>query len=287
VSEFIAAVVAYPFMRYALVAGLLASVACGVVGTYVVSRRIVFVSGGIAHCVLGGMGLAHYLAAVRGWPVTPVQGAVAAALAAALIIGAVSLRAGQHEDTIIGALWAVGMAVGLIFISRTPGYNADLMSYLFGNILMVRRADMWLIGGLSLLIVIVAGALYGRFQAICFDSEFAWLRGVKVHAYYMLLLCLTALTVVVLIQVVGLILVIALLSLPAAIAGQYARSLGRMMVGAVALGALFTVSGLAASYGPDLPAGATIIVIAGLAYLLSTLGRWAYKRLRPHGGVAS
>ena len=279
-SEFFSAVAEYPFLRYALAAGVLAGVTCGVVGTYVVSRRIVFVCGGIAHCVLGGMGVANYLSSVHGVPVTPMQGALVSAILAALVIGAVSIRAQRQEDIIIGALWAVGMAVGVLFISQTPGYNSDLMSYLFGNILMVRRSSMPVIGGLSFVVIATATLLYKRFQAVCFDSEFAWLRGLHVHAYYMLLLCLTALTVVVLVQVVGLILVIALLSLPAAIAGQYARSLWQMMIAAALLGAAFTTVGLAASYGPDLPAGACIIVIAGLAYLLSTVLRWAWFRLR-------
>ncbi|MFH1539355.1 MAG: metal ABC transporter permease, partial [bacterium] len=149
-SEFIDAVAGYPFMRSALLVGLLASVACGIIGTYVVVRRITYIAGGISHCVLGGMGAANYLNKVHGWDrLQPLHGALAAALAAAAIIGVVSLRAKQREDTVIGALWAVGMAVGVLFISRTPGYSGDLMSYLFGNILMVSPADLWLIAVLD------------------------------------------------------------------------------------------------------------------------------------------
>ncbi len=161
------------------------------------------------------------------------------------------------------------MAVGVIFITRTPGYNVDLMSYLFGNILMVAKADLLLIAGLDVLIVVLVILFYRQFLAVCFDEEYARLQGIKVEAVYLLLLCLIALTVVILIQVVGLILVIALLTLPAAISSHYARSLAAMMLLACALGALFTVSGLALSYTPDLPAGATIIVLAGTGYLFS------------------
>ncbi|NVM21796.1 MAG: metal ABC transporter permease [Desulfobacterales bacterium] len=252
------------FMQNAVVIGLLASVACGVVGTYVVVRRIVFISGGISHTVLGGMGIAYY------YGYDPIHGAVVSALIAALIIGFVTLRFHQHEDTIIGALWAVGMAVGILFIYKTPGYNVDLMSYLFGNILMVERESVRLLVCLDAIIIILVLLFYKRFLAVCFDEEYSRLQGVGVVGTYLLLLCLIAMTVVILIQVVGIILVIALLTLPAATARHYARSLGQMMIMASLLGAVFTTSGLIVSYGPNLPAGATIIVIAGLAYILAT-----------------
>jgi zinc transport system permease protein len=253
------------FMQNALIVGLLASVACGVMGSYVVVRRIVFISGGISHTVLGGMGIAYY------YGYNPLHGAVISALVAALVIGFVSLRYHQYEDTLIGALWAVGMAVGVLFIYKTPGYNVDLMSYLFGNILMVERESVRLLAYLDGLIILSVLLFYKRFLAVCFDEEYSKLQGVGVVSTYLLLLCLIALTVVILIQVVGIILVIALLTLPAATARYYARSLVQMMIIASVLGALFTTSGLIVSYQPNLPAGATIIVIAGLAYLLATV----------------
>ncbi len=271
-ASFLEAVGRYEFLRSALLAGLLASIACGVVGSYVVTRRISYIAGGIAHCILGGMGLARYLNVVHGWRwLTPLQGAVAAALLAAGVIGFVSLRARQREDTVIGAVWAIGMAVGVLFISRTPGYNEDLMSYLFGNILMVPARDLWLIAGLDVLVVAVGLLFYHQLVALCFDEEFARIRGLRVDAYYLVLLGLTALTVVLLSAVVGIVMVIALLTLPAAIAGQFSRTLWQMMLVATALSVLFTTAGLALSYGPDLPAGATIIVLAGAAYLLVTI----------------
>jgi zinc transport system permease protein len=253
------------FMQNAVIIGLLASVACGVMGTYVVVRRLVFISGGISHTVLGGMGIAYYYGG------NPIHGAVVTALVAAIVIGFVSLRYHEYEDTIIGALWAVGMAVGILFIYKTPGYNVDLMSYLFGNILMVERQNVYLLICLDALIILLVVLFYKRFLAVCFDEEYSELQGIGVVSTYLLLLCLIALTVVILIQVVGIILVIALLTLPAATARYYTHTLGQMMILASILGALFTTSGLVVSYEPDLPAGATIIVIAGLAYLLTTI----------------
>jgi zinc transport system permease protein len=261
------------FLRYALLAGILASVACGVVGTYVVTRRISYIAGGISHCVLGGMGAARYCQVVLGWEsFHPLIGAIIAALMAALVIGIISLRAKQREDTVIGALWAVGMAAGILFISRTPGYNEDLMSYLFGNILMVTPNNLWLLAALDLLVVASALLVYNQFLAVCFDEEFARLRGVPVEAFYLFLLCLTALAVVVLVFVVGIVLVIALLTLPAAVAGHFSRKLWQMMFLATIFSLLFTTGGLAISYGPNLPAGATSIILAGAAYLLVMIG---------------
>lgn len=272
-SEFLHAVAEHAFLRHALLAGLLASVAAGIVGTYVVARRISYLAGAISHCVLGGIGAALYLRAVHGWQwLQPLHGAVAAALLAALAIGLVSLRARQREDTVIGALWAVGMAAGILFIARTPGYSQDLVGYLFGNILMVNARDLWLVAALDLVVVAIGLRFYNQFLAVCFDGEFARLRGVRVEAIYLLLLALTALTVVLLVLVVGIVLVIALLTLPAAIAGRWAQTLWQMMALAVLGSALVTTGGLALSYGADLPAGAVIVLAAGAAYLLTLLG---------------
>lgn len=281
-SEFIKDLFKYTFMQYALLTGVLASVACGVIGTYVVVRRITYIAGGIAHCVLGGIGAALYLQHVRGWNwLDPLYGAVVAALIAALIIGYVSLRWKQREDTVISALWAAGMATGILFISQTPGYNEDLMSYLFGNILMVSSTEIWLIAGLDVLVVTAGLLFYNKFLAVCFDEEFADVRGVKIEFYYLLLLCLTALTVVLLVTVVGVVMVIALLTLPAAVAGHFSKSLRQMMVLSAVFCAVFTTAGLALSYSSDLPAGATIIVLAGVVYLAVTAGKKLFH-LRRH-----
>ncbi len=255
------------FLRYALLVGLLASVAFGIVGSYVVARRISYMAGAISHSVLGGIGLALYLQIAAGWAwCHPAFGAVVAALVSALIIGLVSLHGGQREDTVIGSLWALGMAAGLLFLSRVPG-NVDAMSFLFGNILLLSRSDVWMVAALDVLIAGIALLFSNRLLAVCFDEEFARVRGVRVQFFFLLLLCLTALTIVLLVRVVGAVLVIALLTLPAALAGLFTRRLWQMMLGAIAACMLFVTAGLAISYAEDLPSGPTIIVLAGILYL--------------------
>ena len=262
-----------PFLRYALLAGLLSSIAFGIVGSFVVVRRISSLAGAISHSVLAGIGAGLYLQFSAGcaW-CRPMYGAIAAALAAALAIGWVSLRARQREDTVIGALWAVGMAVGLLLIARTPG-AVDPMSYLFGNILLISRGDLVLILALDAFVVAVALLFYDRFLAISFDEEFARARGIRVEFYYLLLLCLIALSIVLLVRVVGIILVIGLFTLPAGLAGLFARRLWHMMLAAIACGMVFVTLGLGVSYAGDLPSGPTIIVIASVLYLAALLVR--------------
>lgn len=269
---------AIPFLRYALVVGLLASVSLGIVGSYVVTRRITYIAAAISHCVLGGIGAALYLNAAMGmnW-CNPMYGALAAAVLSALIIGLVSLYARQREDTVISAVWAVGMAIGLLFFAKTPGY-VDPMSYLFGNILLISRYDVWLVAAMDVVVVALGLGFYPKLLALCFDEEFAELRGVKVKLYYMLLLCLTALTVVLLVRVVGIVLVIALLTLPAAVAGHFARQLWQMMAIAILFCMAFVTAGIALSYPSNLPSGPVIILIAGAAYLLAALVTRLRKR---------
>ena len=273
---FLDAVLSYMFLQNALLGGMLASLGCGIMGTYVVVKRMGYLAGGIAHAVLGGMGVAYFF----GQP--PLGGALAAAIIAALLIGWVRLRWRQQEDTLIGAVWAIGMALGILFISQTPGYNVDLMSYLFGNILMIPREDLYLMAGLDAIIFLTVGLFYQPLLAISFDEEFAKVRGIPVEFFYLLLLCLVALTVVLLIKIVGLILVLALLTLPAAIATQYVGSLKPIMFLAMVLGIVFTTGGLALAYESDLPAGSVIILLAGLLYVLSTILTrwWAWRSMK-------
>ncbi|MFZ5775329.1 MAG: metal ABC transporter permease [Thermodesulfobacteriota bacterium] len=258
---------AIPFLRYALLAGLLASLSFGVIGTYVVARRITYIAGAISHCVLGGIGAGLFLEHRLGitW-LGPLSGAVISALVAAIIIGLVNLHAKQREDTAIGALWSIGMAAGLLFIAKTPGY-VEPMSYLFGNILLISKTDLWLVLALDALVVGTTLLFYHKFLAVCFDEEYARLRGMRTQLHYLLLLCLTALTVVLLVRVVGIVMVIALLTLPAAVAGNFARGLWQMMVIATLCCMAFISAGLAISFSQDLPSGPVIIVLAGLAYL--------------------
>lgn len=258
------------FLQYALAAAVLTSIACGLVGSFVVVRRISYLAGAIAHCVLGGMGAARYINVVYGvtW-LTPFAGAVIAALLAAIVTGFVTLRLKEREDSVISAIWASGMAIGILFIAVTPGYKEDLMGYLFGNILLVSSSDLWAMALLDLFILSIVWIYYPQFVAVCFDQEFARIRGVKVELYYMLLLILTALTVVMLISVVGIVLVIALLTIPVAIAGTITTVFRNMIVLSVIFCTAFTTGGIAISYTPDLPSGAVTILLASTVWLLA------------------
>lgn len=252
----------FEFMRHALAAGLLASLICGIMGTMVVANRIVFLSGGIAHAAYGGIGMAFYF----GWPF--LAGTIGFSLAAAMVMAAVTLKARHRADTIIGVIWAVGMAIGIILLDLTPGYNVDLMSYLFGSILTVPTADLWIMTGTGLAVAGFVGVYYQDLLTLSYDEEFARIRGVPVNVLYFALIGLLAVTIVMVIQVVGLILVIALLTIPPFIVEKYAQSLAQMMVGASVLGAVFTVSGLWLSYAFDLTSGATIILVAGAVFFI-------------------
>lgn len=256
----------------ALMAGLLAGVACGVIGTYVVVKRIVFISGGISHASLGGVGLALWLG------VHPLLGALAFSLLSAVIIGLAGLRRIEHEDTLIGAVWSAGMAIGVIFIGLTPGYAVDPQVYLFGNILFVTSNELALSAACDVLILILVALLYKEFLAISLDDEFAELRGLPIAALHLLLLCLVALTVVVLIQVVGMIMVIALLTLPPAISRFFTSRLHTMMAMSCLLGAAFNILGVYVSFRTNWPAGATIILGASLTYALVAGGRAVFSR---------
>ncbi len=261
----------FSFLRMALMAAVLASVACGIVGSYVTVRRSTYIAGAIAHCTLGGMGLARYLQIEMGlsWA-TPLTGAVLAALLAGLLISFLQNRPGMRLDTVLSAVWATGMAIGILFISQTSGYNEDLMSYLFGDILMVTRTDLILIGLLDIFLVSVAFFFQRELDAIAFDEEFARLSGLPVRVYDTVFLLVVALTVVLLVQLVGIILVVALLALPAAAAARITARLPVMILASVLLCLLASIGGLAISYPLDLPAGAMIILAAGAIYLISS-----------------
>lgn len=255
----------YDFMQHALAAGLLTSLICGVIGTLVVVNRIVFLSGGIAHAAYGGIGLAFFM----GWPYS--VGAAGFSLVAAMAMAMVTLKAKHRADTIIGVIWAVGMALGVILLDLTPGYHPDLMSYLFGSILAVPKAGLYQTAVLCFAIVLVVSYFYNDFLAMSYDAEFAGLRGVPVKALYLLLVGMIALSVVMTIRVVGLILVIALLTIPPYIAEQYVKSLSKMMIVSTALSMGFTIVGLFLSWRFNLTSGAAIIMVAGCGFFISLL----------------
>jgi zinc transport system permease protein len=262
----------FGFMQRALLAGVLVSVACGVIGTFVVIKRIVFISGGIAHAAYGGVGLGYFFG------INPVLGAVGFSVAAALGMGVVQRKTRQRADTVIGVMWAIGMAAGIILVDLAEGYKADLMSYLFGSILAVPPSDLWIMLALDLVIVALVALFYKELLAISFDETFATVENVPVDAIYLILLCLIALTVVMVMRVVGLVMVIALLTMPAAISGRFVRDMKKMMVLASVLGVIFTTTGLWLSYSLNLTSGATIILVSGVAYLLSLAARPLARR---------
>ena len=261
-----------PFLQMALLAGCAASITSGIVGSYVVVKRIVFISGSIAHSVLGGMGFFLWLR--RSYHIewiTPLQGALVAAILSAFLIGWIHLKYRQREDTVIAALWSTGMSVGVIFIALTPGYNVELMNFLFGNILWVTQGDLLILLTLDVIVLVIALLFHNRFLAICYDEQQAFLQGISVSSLYLLLLCLVAISIVLLIQVVGSILIITMLAIPAAIAGSFTHKLSIMMVLAVIIGCVFSILGIGLSYQLNWPPGATISLTAAAFYLLQLM----------------
>lgn len=253
----------FEFMRNALAAGLLASVICGVLGTFIVVNRMVFLSGGIAHASYGGIGLALFF----GFPY--LAGVLGFSLIAAVLMTAVFLKAKDRADTFIGVLWAVGMAIGVILIDLTPGYTPDLMSYLFGSILAISTPDLWCMAGLCAITLFLTGYFYRDMLAISYDDEFARLRGVPVTLLYFVFMGLVAVSIVFVIRMVGLILVIALLTIPPYIAEKYTRSLNRTMILAILLSMVFNTGGLALAYKQNLTSGAAIIMVAAAGFFIS------------------
>jgi zinc transport system permease protein len=253
----------YDFMRNAIIAGLLAAVACGIVGTYVVTKKIVFISGGIAHASFGGIGLGYLI------NINPVIGATIFALVSSLGIGLISRKTRLPEDTAIGLIWTIGMALGIVFIALAPGYAPDLFSYLFGNILTVPVTDLLIMCALDIVIVVLVIIFYKEFLAISFDENYSTVIGVPVEALYLTLLVMIALTVIVLIRVVGIILVIALITMPAAMASRFTYNFKKMMLLSILFGIIFTMGGLWLSYWLDLPSGATIILFGGILIIIA------------------
>jgi zinc transport system permease protein len=269
---FLEALYVNPLLLAALIAGLASSVVSGIIGSYVVVKRIVFLCGSISHSVLSGIGFCLWLERTKGveWA-TPFAGALAAGIASALLIGWIHLHYKQREDSVIAALWSIGMAIGILFISQTPGFNVELTNFLIGNILWVTPTDLYILFALDLAVLATVACLHKKFLALCFDEEQALLQGVPVGRLYLLLLVLTAISIVLLIQVVGIILVMTMLTIPASIANLFSSKLSTVMCLAIALGCLFCFSGTWAAYWLDWPAGATIALTAGIAYVLSLM----------------
>lgn len=251
----------FEFMRNALLAGLMASVICAIMGTLVVVHRVVFLSGGIAHASYGGIGLSFFM----GWPY--LVGTMGFALGAAMLMAIVTLKAKHRADTIIGVMWAVGMAAGIVLLDLTPGYHVDLMSYLFGSILTVPPSDLLIMLVIGTIVFVIVGYFYKDLLAMAYDEEFARARGVPVHQLYFLLISMLAISIVMIIQVIGLILVIALLTIAPYIVEKHTKSLVAMMIWSGFFNIIFTVAGIWIAFHFNITSGAAIILVAGAVFL--------------------
>lgn len=251
----------YNFIQNAIIASFLASVVCGIVGVIIVQKKLVMMSGGIAHTSYGGVGLGYFLG------FEPIIGALIVSVSAALGIGYVKRKGMTSSDVIIGIFWSLGMSLGILFIALMPGYPPDLSSYLFGSILTVTQLDLIIMIILAVLVLLVVTTLFNYWQSYMFDDEYAYIMGINTAFLEYLLLVLIALSVVALIRVVGIILVIALLSSPSAIAGMLAQNLKLRMLFAIIIGSIFCLLGLALSYLFNIASGATIVILASAGYL--------------------
>ncbi|MCL2480250.1 MAG: metal ABC transporter permease [Spirochaetaceae bacterium] len=257
-----------PLVWYAVLAGLVSSIAFGMIGAYVVVKRTTYIAGAVSHAALAGIGFALFLKEVYGimW-FTPLLGGIASSVIAALIISGITIKTNERSDTAIGIIWAAGMAIGMLFIFKTPGYG-DPMSYLFGNILLISKNDLYLIVILDIVIVAIIILFYRQFLAICFDEEFSRVRGLNTVLYETILNILIAVTVVLMVSIVGIVMVIAFLTIPPAASGLFLKKLWKVMALSVVICASITFIGLAASFVLDMPSGPVTIICAVILYII-------------------
>lgn len=255
----------FEFTRHAFYAAVLVGIACGIVGTYVVTKKIVFISGGISHTAFGGIGLGFLLG------INPIIMALPFSILSALSIGILRKRTRVSEDSAIGILWTLGMSLGILFIFLSPGYAPDLFGYLFGSILTVTLTDLIIMIILDCIIITVTILLFKELQALSFDEEFSIVVGMPTNMLYAIMLCLIALSTVVLIRLVGIILIIALLTFPATIVKQFTSTMRSIMIFTTVLAVVLSVVGLFLSYLLDLPSGATIVLVCGVCFGLSVV----------------
>jgi zinc transport system permease protein len=270
------AIINYSFMQNALIAALLSSVVCGIIGTIIIEKQLVSMSGGIAHTSFGGIGLGYLLG------IEPIIGGFAFAVMAAIAIVTIRRRANTYTDTLIGMFWSVGMALGILFITLTPGYPPDMTSYLFGDILTVSSTYLYLIMVLAVVIILVITGKFKIIKGYLFDEEYLVVLGINVRFYEYILFIMIAMAVVIMIKVVGIILVIALLTIPPAIAKLFSNRLERIMLVSILVGIVVSVLGLVFSYYFDIPSGATIIIVSVVSYVIAYLFKGRKEKVFSH-----
>lgn len=262
----------YTFFQHALLGSLFASIACGIIGTYIVTHRLVFISGGITHASFGGIGIGLYTG------ISPVLGAAVFSVLSAFGVEWLSKRSDMREDSAIAVFWTFGMAVGIIFSFLAPGFTPDLSSFLFGNILTITRGDILLLGGLSVALILFFSLFLRPITAIAFDPEFARSQRMPVGFFEYTLMMFIALTIVACLRMVGIVLVISLLTLPQMTANLFTFRFKRIIWLSVGIGYLSCLGGLVLSYLYQIPSGASIIFVSILLYVLAKLGRMWYKK---------
>lgn len=261
----------YQYFVNALLASLLTAVSCGIIGSYIVSKRMVFVAGGITHSSFGGIGIAYYFG------LNPILGASVFALLSGLGIERFTKKADIRNDSVIAILWSLGMAIGIIFIYLTPGYAPNLMSYLFGNILTVNSTDILFLFALSVVILLFFGFFFKKILFISFDEEFAKSQNIRVELFNYVLMILVALTIVLNIKIVGIILLISLLTVPQNTANLFTKNFKKIIFYSIIIAFLGSASGLIISYFLNIPSGATIIFNLILIYILIRIIKIIFK----------
>lgn len=255
----------YTFMQNALISVVLVSMITGIIGSLVVVNKMVFLSGGIAHSAYGGIGIAIFF----GLPM--LLSTSLFCIIIALIIAKASFKHREHLDILIGITWAAGMSLGILLVDLSPGYQSELMSYLFGSLLAVSGDDITYMSVLLVMIIVIVFTFFRDILAVSYDTEYASLRGVKTKFFYTVILLLSSLTIVISIKVVGLILVISLLTIPIYIASFFSKSLFSMMINATLLSIFFSLIGLTLSYHFDLSSGPSIIMVSSMFALCAFL----------------
>ena len=272
-----------PFVQRMFIAGFFASIACGIIGSLIVVKRVVFLSGGIAHATFGGIGLAYYLQYTMSWMwLDPLIGALIFAVLTAGIMSLPVVKSRLREDSTIGVLWVIGMALGVLFLNgvdRSEIIVQDPVSILFGNILLIHFSDIVLMAVLVVAILVISFLLFKDLQILTFDEEFARISGIHVPLLNFVLLLLVAFTTVVLIKVVGVVLVIAMLTIPASISGLFTKDLKQMMIFAVGIGLIINIAGLLLSLWYNLPPGSTIVLSLGIVFLLALIGKFLLQKV--------